>query len=178
MFRIVLLLLLSTAAVGQTTINGKKLPTPPKSENMLFYLQRSKNTNTVVYEVQKDSKGVLSSETPVHPYWINYEEVGNKKSDLSAFERKAVYGVDVEAVKDRKDAYVMKLKAFNKRSITLMKDKLGHYVGQIIINGKRAILQRIFIEAKEGLITPTVLHVDLFGIDPVSGASVTERIIP
>jgi hypothetical protein len=59
-----------------------------------------------------------------------------------------------------------------------MKNKLGHYVGQIIINGKRAILQRIFIEAKEGLITPTVLHVDLFGIDPVSGASVTERIIP
>jgi hypothetical protein len=178
MFRIALLLLLSASVVGQTTTDGKKLPTPPKSDNMLFYLQRSKNTNTVVYETHKDSKGVLSIETPVHPYWINYEEEGNKKSDLSTFERKAVYGIDIEAIKDRKDAYVMKLKAFNKRSITVVKDKLGHYVGQITINGKKAILKRIFIEAKEGLLTPTVLHVDLFGIDPISGASVTERIFP
>jgi hypothetical protein len=177
MWYIIILLFMGSSALGQTTLNGKKLPTPPKSDTMLFYLQRSKNTNTVVYEIAKDGKGVVAAEDPVHPYWINYEEKG-AKSDLSTFERKAVYGVDIEALKDRKDAYVMKLKAFNKRSITVVKDKLGNYVGQITINGKKATLKRIFIEAKEGLLSPTVVHVDLFGIDPVTGASVFERILP
>ncbi len=177
MLRIALFVLICSSAMGQTNLNGKQLPTPPKSANMLFYLQRSKNTNTVVYEMAKDVKGVVSTEDPVHPYWINYEEKG-AKSDLSAFERRAVYGVDIEALKDRKDVYSMKLKAFDKRSITVVKDKLGNYVGEISINGKTANLKRIFIEAKEGLISPTVVHVDLFGTDPVTGASVFERILP
>jgi len=178
MLRIALFLLMTSTAVAQTTLNGKQLPTPKASENTLFYLQRSKNTNTVMYEAKVDQTGHLVRDLPVNAYWLDYELGENVKTDLSYFERTAVYGVETEELKDGKGSYVMRLKAFKDRAVTVAKNKLGKYEGLMIINGKKAVLKRIFIEAKEGLLTPSVVHVDLFGTDPVTGESVFERIFP
>jgi hypothetical protein len=178
MLRIVFLLLFASSAVAQTTLNGKQLPTPPASENTLFYLQRSKNTNTVMYEAKVDQTGQLVRDLPVSAYWLDYELGDNVKNDLSYFERTAVYGVDTEELKDGKGSYLMRLKAFKNRAVTVAKNKVGKYEGLMEINGRKAVLKRIFIEAKEGLLTPTVVHVDLFGTDPITGESVFERIFP
>jgi hypothetical protein len=178
MLRIALFLLITSTAVAQTTLNGKQLPIPKASENTLFYLQRSKNTNTVMYEAKVDQTGKLMPDTPISAYWLDYELGENIKSDLSYMERTAVYGVDSEELKDGKGSYVMRLKAFKDRAVTVAKNQLGKYEGLMTINGRKAILKRIYIEAKEGLFTPSVVHVDLFGIDPVTGESVFERIIP
>ena len=32
-------------------------PTPPRSDNLLFYIQRNHNMNTVVYEINKHMDG-------------------------------------------------------------------------------------------------------------------------
>jgi hypothetical protein len=178
MLRTAIFLLMSIPAVAQTTLNGKQLPIPKASENTLFYLQRSKNTNTVMYEAKVDRSGRLAKDSPVNAYWLDYEVGENVRTDLSYFERMSVYGVDTEELNDGNGSYLMRLKAFKKRAVTVTKNKLGRYVGFMDINGKRAVLQRIFIEAKEGMLTPTVVHVDLFGIDPKTGEKVFERIIP
>lgn len=175
---VILCLLWSVMAVGQTTLTGKSLPKPKESDNLLFYLQRNKNTNTVIYEAKVDGTGRLQSDLPVNAYWMDYELGENAKSDLSFFERTAVYGVDVEETKDGNGSYLMRLKAFKDRAVTVARNKVGRYEGLMQINGRRAVLKRIFIEAKEGLLTPTVVHIDLFGIDPVTGESVFERILP
>lgn len=178
MMRTLLLVLFAFPAVGQMTLTGKSLPVPEGQKNMLFYLQRTKNTNTVIYEAKLDDKGELARNQPVDAYWMDYEQGEDVRNDLSYLERMSVYGVDMEDLKDGKGSYLMRLKAFKKRAVTVAKDKLGKYVGMMSINGKKAILQRIYIEAKEGLITPTVVHVDLFGTDPVTGERVFERIFP
>lgn len=178
MFRLLPLMLLALPALGQTTLNGKKLPMPKTSENTLFYLQRSKNTNTVMYEAKVDRTGQLVRDLPVNAYWLDYELGENVKNDLSYFERTAVYGVETEELKDGNGSYVMRLKAFKDRAVTVAKNRMGKYEGLMHINGKKAVLKRIFIEAKEGLLTPTVIHVDLFGTDPSTGESVFERIFP
>ena len=179
MLRTAIFLLMSIPAVAQTTLNGKQLPIPKASENTLFYLQRSKNTNTVMYEAKVDqTTGQLVRDLPVNAYWLDYEVGENVKSDLSYFERTAVYGVEAEEAKDGNGSYIMRLKAFKDRAVTVARNKLGKYVGLMTINGRKAILKRIYIEAKEGMLTPTVVHVDLFGIDPKTGEKVFERIIP
>ena len=43
-----LLFVMNTAALAQENV---KLPAPSGNPNQLFYLQRSTNTNTVVYEL-------------------------------------------------------------------------------------------------------------------------------
>jgi hypothetical protein len=178
MLRIAIFLLISLPTLAQTTLNGKQLPTPKTSENTLFYLQRSKNTNTVMYEAKVDQTGQLVRDLPVNAYWLDYEVGENVKSDLSYFERTAVYGVEAEEAKDGNGSYIMRLKAFKNRAVTVARNKLGKYEGLMTINGRKAILKRIYIEAKEGLLSPTVVHVDLFGIDPKTGEKVFERIMP
>lgn len=178
MFWILLFLLFTSSAVAQTTLNGKQLPTPPASDNTLFYLQRSKNTNTVIYESKVDQTGQLVRDLPVNAYWLDYELGENVKTDLNYFERTAVYGVETEDLKDGKGSYLMRLKAFKNCAVTITKNNAGKYVGLMEINGKMAVLKRIYIEAKEGLLTPTVIHVDFFGTDPTTGESVFERIFP
>lgn len=178
MWHIALFLFISMPAVAQTTLNGKSLPTPVGSDNMLFYLQRSKNTNTVIYEAKVDQTGKLVRELPVTAFWRDYELGEHVRNDLTYVENKMAYGVETEELKDGSGTYLMRLKAFKERAVTVAKNKMGKYEGLMEINGRKAVLKRIFIEAKEGLMTPTVVHVDLFGIDPETGESVFERILP
>src|SRR5262245_17024165 len=44
----------------------------PKEPNMLFYIQRSVNSNTVVYAAQIDPTGKLDADHPVVAYWRWY----------------------------------------------------------------------------------------------------------
>ncbi len=174
----VLLIFFCSSVTGQITLTGKVLPKPSKISNMLFYLQRSKNTNTVIYEAKIDGSGRLSRERPVDAYWLHYELNNGVRAELSKFEEMAVYGVTFEDLNDGTGNHLIRLKAFKARTMTLAKNKFGKYVGLMTINGKPAEIKRIYIEAKEGFLMPTVVHVDLFGIDPVTGEKVFERLFP
>ncbi|MBK7628756.1 MAG: DUF4833 domain-containing protein [Bacteroidales bacterium] len=44
-------------------------PLPPKTDKMLFYLQRSFNTNTIIFEAEFSADNILNSERPVKMYW-------------------------------------------------------------------------------------------------------------
>jgi hypothetical protein len=41
-------------------------PVPKYNPKQLFYLQRTSNTNTIVYELNEDAKGQLEKDEPVH----------------------------------------------------------------------------------------------------------------
>lgn len=163
---------------AQTTDNGKALPTPERNEKDLFFLQRTKNTNTIMYELNLNEDGSLNDDEPVHVYWRHYELGPKVKNELGYFERAHAYGVVTEKVKGKAQEYSVKLKAFKKRAVRLAKDKTGKFVARMKINGKDALLDRIYVKSEEGTIMATVIHVDLFGIDPETGDSITERVFP
>ncbi|MFY7898562.1 MAG: DUF4833 domain-containing protein, partial [Chitinophagaceae bacterium] len=77
------------AQTAQPIQNSFPIPT---SKNMLFYLQRNHNSNTLVYEINYDKKGVVDSTNPVLVYWIRYAEGGEQK-DLSYIQRNYAYGI-------------------------------------------------------------------------------------
>ena len=162
-------------SLAQMTDTGKPLPTLDKNENSLFYLQRTKNTNTIVYELNRTENGNLNEDDPVKVYWRHFEVGKDVTNDLSFFESVSVYGVSTQRTAS---GFKIKLKAFKDRAINLVKNKAGDFVGQMQINGKMARLDRIYVESREGMIMPTVLHVDLFGTDLTTGESVTERVLP
>ena len=49
-------------------------PSPPISKDILFYIQRNQNLNTVVYELNRLHDGRINEEYPMHIYWIRYSE--------------------------------------------------------------------------------------------------------
>lgn len=54
-------------------------PIPKPTAKQLFYLQRTTNSNTIICDLNTDSKGQLIKDNPVHVYWIRYDEGGEKK---------------------------------------------------------------------------------------------------
>ncbi len=171
--RIVLLLLLILPAAMKGTAQDK-YPVPPANPAQLFYIQRTPNTNTIVYALNLKN-GVLDTETPVHEYWIRYGDQG-QQAELSYIQRKFAYGVNAKLI--AKDKYEIRFVSYKKYVLYLMKAKDDKYHVYTAIDGKQAILNRIFIHIKAGgsFWSPNIDHVELNALDPSTGAAITGTI--
>ncbi|WP_317897583.1 DUF4833 domain-containing protein [Aurantibacillus circumpalustris] len=152
-------------------------PEPTPNKKMLFYLQRTVNRNTLIYELNYDLSADLNYKEPVKVYWINFED-GGTKSELSFFQRKFAYGVNTDLIDEKNGIYEIHLVAYDKVKLYLKKSgEDNHYHVEVLIKGKTAILDKIFIKISGGsLMSPTIQYVELTGHDLISGDDVSERI--
>ncbi|MBD1391720.1 DUF4833 domain-containing protein [Mucilaginibacter glaciei] len=152
-------------------------PTPPADANRLFYVQRSSNINTLIYDLNIDKKtGRPDEDSPVHPYWIRYNERGQKE-ELNYIQRKFAYGLTSKAVGN--DKYDIRFVSYKKFPLTLMKASDGKYRIFATVNQKQMMLNYVFIKIEGGSFwLPNVVYVELKGTDPVSGKEITERFKP
>jgi hypothetical protein len=144
------------------------------SARRLFYIERNKNANIVIYEAQVESDGSLRSEDPVIAYWLMNEEDGHRQ-DLNRFERKRAYGFDSELL--AKDSVLLELKADIKRDVVV--SRVGdNFKAVTIIEGKKASLDRIYIMADESGFRPDVQYLELFGKDLYTEEDLYEKSLP
>jgi hypothetical protein len=146
---------------------------PADTGPTLFIIQRSTNANEVHYEVQTDANGELADE-PVIAYWVMKAEGGGRE-DLTYFERKMAYGFEV-LDPDGNSGREMKLVAWEDRTIRLTKDEAGNWRALTQIDGEDAYLTRLYIETDESGITPSVVHIDLFGETVDGNDPIQERV--
>jgi hypothetical protein len=155
---------------------GNPYPALPANVGRLFYVQRSSNANTIVYELNLGSNGQPDADEPVHPYWIRYTE-GSKKADLSYIQRKFAYGVNAKALGNGK--FDIRFVSYKKFPLTLMKGSDGKYHIFATISQKLFIVNRIFVKIEGGSFwVPNVRYVEFKGTDPATGKEVTERFKP
>lgn len=176
----VLVFIVVCAFGGNKTNNAEKqsvYPVPSQTDRLLFYIQRSMNTNTIAYEVNVNDKKQLDDSNPVHPYWIRYEEDGGCK-ELSYIERKFAYGINSEVVDERKQQFRLSLVSYP-FDILLRKTIDGEYAAFITANSKEIELNHIYFQTEGGTFwEPIVKYIDIFGIDLKSGLNVVERVVP
>jgi hypothetical protein len=139
----------------------------------LFFIERSKNANIVLYDAHVGPNGTLDADQPVVGYWIMKAE-DSRHEDLTFMERKMAYGFDVEPG-TRAGTYTMRLVSFKERALTLL-NVAGRWRAKVMISGKPAFLKKLYIASDEHSFTPTVLYVDLYGEDD-TGTAVQEHII-
>ena len=152
-------------------------PVPTGNPNQLFYLQRTPNTNTVVYEINYDANGKLNEDQPVHVFWIRYPEGGMRK-ELSYIQRQFAYGVKAELMKDGR--YKLNFAAYKKKSLYLMyAQRDNKYHVYTTIANKVAILDRVFIQINPGgsFWSPNVQYIEMTGTELSTGKDLTERIM-
>ena len=149
----------------------------PKADNLLFYLQRSKNKNTIVYELNTLPDGSLNPREPVHASWLRYEE-GGKKLELSYIQRTLAFGINAKLTDKQNGNYLLTMVSYKARTLFLQKSLVKNkYRILLEINGKMCVLQSIFVNAKDNYWGyPIVESVELFGIDEKTGAPVYEKI--
>ena len=147
-----------------------------KNNQSLFYIERSKNKNRVYYDANFNTNGTINSEKPIDVYWLNLEENYGKRGELSYIQEKMAYGYKSEKITDR--CYQIKLKAFDKRIISLLIDNKGKAKAQMKIDGKMSNLNRLFIKATDKGIATSVEYIELYGTDIYTKTEVYEKIIP
>jgi Domain of unknown function (DUF4833) len=162
-----------TNTVAQIT---KNFPVP-QSKSMLFYLQRNKNTNTVVYEANYLANGKLDPKNPVSVYWIRYTEGGVRK-ELNWIQRWLAFGVDYEPAKDSSGNFILRFVAIKHRKVVLTLDSDGKAYAWLPLNGKPARLTRIYAQAQETNWLPSVKFVQMTGEELKTKETVVEYIFP
>jgi hypothetical protein len=155
-------------------------PVPVPNPDMLFYLQRSLDVNTVIYEANYSARSAgrsqLDSDEPVNIYWIKYDK-GGMTAPLSQIQRLG-YGVRTEQM----DSQTTKLQlvAYRKMPIILKHSiQSGRYHAHISVKGKDVVLSKVFINIDGGTkLKPNVTYIELTGNYAENGDKVIERLYP
>lgn len=157
-------------------LSGNPYQALPANVERLFYVQRTPNANTIVYELNINSDGKLNEDEPVHPYWIRYHDKG-EKADLNFIQRKFAYGVTSKNLGNGK--FDIRFVSYKKFPLTLMKGSDGKYHIFATISQHQLIVNRIFLRIEGGSFwVPNVRFVEFKGTDPVTGKEITERFKP
>ncbi|MBI9065580.1 MAG: DUF4833 domain-containing protein, partial [Marinilabiliaceae bacterium] len=115
------------------TPSPDRYPVPDKTPAHLFYIQRSLNENTVIYEANFDDQGLLNKAHPIKVYWILYEEEGAVE-ELSYLERKFAYGVSHQTVDNKPDHHLIQLTAC--KSLRLLLKQTAPYSVELLFTHK------------------------------------------
>jgi len=178
---LVLLALPLMTFAGNGSDRGKHVgdpvfPVPGNIPHMLFYIQRTPNINTIIYDLNIQKDGTLDKDEPVSVYWMRYADGGEKK-DLNYIQRKFAYGIKVKSLGN--DKYLLHSVAYAKKEMYLMKSSAGDYHVYAKIGNTMAILNRIFLQIEGGTFWfPNVVYIELKGIDPATGKEIKEQIKP
>lgn len=154
-------------------------PVPPENKNMLFYVQRTHNKNTIVYELNYNSDSTINETNPVKIYWIRYSDKG-EIVPLSYVQNKYAYGIVSMLTSAEKKSFKLNFVSYKARDIHLMKsgtDRSYHAV--MVINGKLAYLRKVFVQIEGGTFwVPHIVSVEITGKEIATGESIIEKFKP
>ena len=186
-FRVVFLflcsLLIQDTFAGDNAASKNPLysryPAPPQNDRSLFFVQRSKNTNAIIYEANVLPSGKINTDDPLKIYWMQYAS-DSSKEDLNYVQRRYAYGIQTTAVKGHPGQYMLNFVSYEKKKFFLIGDSEGkRYKAFMTINGKMAELKRIFIHLDGGTFWfPNIVDIEIVGKDPASQQEVIEHFKP
>jgi len=180
-FVVLALLAVSFSFVGCATQRPASVPAPPetavqkKTQPSLFIIERSKNANVVHYDARLTADGKLDPKEPVIAYWVMRAEDGQRE-ELNWMEKEKGYGFDIKP-DPSVNGYKMTLMALPQQQITVI--KAGDAIrAEMVIGGRPAVLEKVYINASDGLTGPKVHYIMLYGKDLKTGGKRSQKIVP
>lgn len=168
-----LLISIVTGSNHTPGIKDYNFPVPPRTSKTLFYVQRSSNSNTVMYDLNLLPNKTINSEDPVNVYWIRYAENGQKKK-LNYIERVLAYGVNCKPF--RGNAFLLHFNASSSKEVLVTMDAKGQARAEMLISKQKSYLEKIFVTVTEGgWRFPKVNYVEFFGTDVGTGQQTYEK---
>jgi len=147
----------------------------PDEPNQLFYIQRSPNSNTVIYAAKLDGHGEFDTKTPVEAFWRKFNIDGSKQS-LNFMERMMAYGVRVDTIRPGKPI-TFRVAALPDRKMTLAMDAEHHPEALLQVGNHTIKLNYVYLQVVEGGLLPSVPSLDIFGTDIASGKAIHEHLV-
>lgn len=155
--------LLNITLILLSSLSGSpvRYPIPTKSEGHLFYIQRTHNTNTVIYEANFDKNGQLDPDRPIQIHWVLYEK-GNAIEPLTRFENAFAFGVKHKLVKNKIQEYDIQLVSYKKLKLKLK--QIAPFKAQIFHgeNQNSSSLDHIFVHANDAGLWTKVKFLEVY----------------
>jgi len=171
---VTLFCLFAAFGFSNPTVGPTDFPVPPYSKKSLFYIHRSPNPNTVIYEVNLTDQNVIDPENPVKVYWIRYGEKGQLR-DLNYIEKTFAYGVKPETI--NQNSYKLQFVASKEKWFVASLDEKGQACATMSINGRQSKLKKIFVQVAEEGWWPKIAYVEFFGLDSETNKPTYEKMI-
>lgn len=149
-------------------------PIPDKTTDLLFYIQRNQNKNTVVYNLNKNCDGCINQEYPMVASWINYSDGGVRK-DLNYFQNKLAYGYQSKSITS--STFEFHFVSYEKLRFFIAKQADHNYKALLKINNEMSVLNNVYVYAEEFGVFPQVKFIELFGYSMSSNDPVYQRIL-
>jgi len=148
----------------------------PEEPDQLFYIERSVNSNTVIYAANLDADGKLDAHNPVTAYWRWYNVDGRKKP-LNFMEKMLAYGIK-SVKRDGKSGFSFKIAALPERTIHVDLDGKGHPEAYGKAGNRWVKLVYVYLVVDDHGLLPDVTAMDFFGYDKETGKPVHEHVVP
>lgn len=154
---------------------GEDFPVP-NEPNQIFYVQRSLNSNTIVYTARIGDDGQLDPKRPVDVFWRRYNDDGERK-ELSSIERSMAFGVKVDPVEGKPGQFMIRVVSYPKRPALLtLVDGVARL--EMKVAGVPAKLDHAYLDVDDSGSVPSVNRVDLYGTSLADGTPLKESFKP
>ena len=152
------------------------LTTGLASSKYIFHIKRNKNKNIVQYSIRYDKDSCTpTGQKPIYVYWRNLEVSPTDTESIHFWEQPA-YGIKSQKVIGNKVEIHLKALPTKKIVTDFVKSKGKCSINSTVqINGSQGIIKEIYVFAKEGLVLPTVVYIDIIGWD-LKQKTIKERI--
>ena len=147
----------------------------PDEPNQLFYIQRSPNSNTVIYAARLDATGAADKRAPVEAFWRKFNIDGSKQP-LNFIERMMAYGVK-QIQRDKNGVVTFTIAALPERRITLSLDAAKRPQALLQIGSHTVKLAYVYLHVVEGGLLPEVPALEIFGTDIATGKAIHEHLV-
>ncbi len=133
-------------------------------KRIVFWIGKSDNTNTVVYEATLDGGSLRT----VHPYWILYARSPVVEEELTLIERNTAYGSSCTPDASHPGRFVVVLAALKERPIQVWAEPGAPRARPTLhalatIDGQPDELLSVFVKTTTSWGLPTVEYVDIVG---------------
>jgi hypothetical protein len=136
-------------------------PVPDETVDLLFYIQRNQNENTVIYELNRDASGLVDLNLPMVASWIQYSW-GGKKKELNYIQSKLAYGYNSKEISN--ELIQFNFVSYEDLVFYISKENDSHqYMVTCKVDGKLAKLKNIYVYAHEMGVFPDVKFIELYG---------------
>ena len=148
-------------------------PSPPLEDDLLFYIQRNQNKDTIVYELNRSSGGRINEDLPMHAYWIKYSE-GGVHSELNEIQNKLAYGYESEMINE--DLFRFNFIVRKELDFYIAKDSKSKFNVLYKLDGRWVRLNNIYVYAVEFGVFPDVKFIELYGEEQGTGVFTYDKI--
>jgi len=142
----------------------------------LFKIDRSRDPDVIIYDVNLDDRGNLNRSNPISIYWKKYSKEGEHES-LTGIQRKFGYGLTFRTISENKVTF--QFVSYHGLTFELRKSNDNNYKVYTIVEGKSVEVKSLYIHFTDNSFWfPKIDRIELYGIDKDRGSLIAETFYP